>query len=279
MIVGISALVLVVGLILLLSYTFFSLKEVELDYRTSHTNITATDEEIIESGQIKMGGTVFFRNKAKIEENIENEFPYLNVINIETVFPSKFVIHLAERQEVYAIQGNEEYYICDEEFRVLDIEKDLDQTRAILLTGDFSLERMDVGQYITSIDNSKIYQALYEKNLTLGNQKDLIEKITLCTIYDDGIKEDIDAVKVSLKGGQTLTLANPEENLSYKAHLFMQVYANLFDMIGKESLQADGSMALLTEENLKTCEIFINNYYTPSQNGGENCYFKIFVAN
>lgn len=278
-IIAFSVLVAVIGLALLLSYTLFALRDVELDYRTSHTNITATDEEIIESGQIDMGGTIFFRNKKKIEERIENANPYVDVINIETVFPSKFVIHIKERTKVYAIAGEGEYYYCDENLRVLEIAQTLSQDAPILLEGDFTVKRMQVGQYVTFLENPMIYQSLYQSNLTYGNQRDLIEKIRVEKIYDEGEKANINSVKLFLKGGQTVVFANPERDLDYKAYLFITVYSNLFDMIGKESVQQDGSKAILTEQNLKTCQIFINNYYTQSSNSSQSCYFKIFVAN
>ena len=278
-IIALSALVAVVGLMFLLAYTLFALREVEIDYRTSHSNITASDEEIIESGEIDLGGTVFFRNKQKIEQRIENAHPYIDVINIETVFPSKFVIHIKERAKVYAIAGDGEYYFCDENLRVLEISRELTATSPILLEGEFNAKRMQVGQYVDFVKNPMIYQSLYQSNLTYGNQRDIIDKIKVEKIYDEGEKEEIDTIKLFLKGGQTVVFANPEKELDYKAYLFLNVYSSLFDMVGKESLQKDGTMKVLTEENLQTCEIYINNYYMQSEKSKENCYFKIFVSN
>lgn len=280
-IIAFSALVAVIGLLLILTYTLFALREVEIDYRTSHANISAsaTDEQIIESGEIDLGGTVLFRNKKKIEQRIENAHPYIDVINIETVFPSKFVIHIKERTKVYAIAGEGEYYYCDENLRVLEIVQTLSQDAPILLEGDFTVKRMQAGQYVDFVQNPMIYQSLYQSNLTYGNQRDIIEKIRVEKIYDDAMKEDINSVKLFLKGGQTVVFANPAKSLDYKAYLFLNVYSNLFDMVGKESVQKDGSKAVLTAQNLKTCEIYIDNYYMQTENSKESCYFKIFVAN
>ena len=75
-------------LVVILSFTLFSLRTIELDFRTNKTYITETDQEIIESGEIKMGGSVFFRSKNKYIEKIESKNPYIKVVNIETVFPS-----------------------------------------------------------------------------------------------------------------------------------------------------------------------------------------------
>ncbi|MBO5395127.1 MAG: FtsQ-type POTRA domain-containing protein [Clostridia bacterium] len=279
----VSSLVVIIGLCVLLSFTFFSVKEVELDFRTSKTNITATDEEIIEASGIKEGGTIFFRNKAAYAENIESEFAYINVINIESVFPSKLVVHLAEREEVYAVKGEDNFYICDEELRVLRVVEifESDQSNAMLLTADAEVKNLKVGQYITQFTNPKLYQSLFANNRTLAAQKSLIKQIDITKEFDEGLQQKVDTLKLKLHSGQTVTIANYMVALSYKTHLMMEVYSSLFDMADKDSLQEDGSLAPLTLENLKSCEIYINNYYTQGGNlklDQENCYFKIFVA-
>ena len=281
-VVGVFSLVLLIGLVVLLAYTFFAVHEVQIDFRTSREHTTATDEEIIATGGIELGGTVFFRNKQSYIDKIEDEYPYLNVINIETVFPSTLVVHIAERQEVYAVKGEDGYYVCDEELKVLKIKESYENTseNAILLSGDFEVKNEKVGDDL-NIPNPKIYQALFENNYSLAYSKEIISSVEVSSQYDSALEEEIDVLTLSLFSGQSVTIANYQNNLSYKAHLFIQAYSSLFDMIGKESLQEDGSYKPLTAENLKTCEIYINNYYT--QDGelaldNQSCYFKIFVA-
>ena len=267
---------------MLLTFTAFSLRAVEVDFRTSRQYITSSAEEIIESGKIKKGGTIFFRDKKKYIENIENEFPYINVINIETVFPNKFVIHVSERQEVYALKHQSGYYICDEEFRVLRVcdNFESDQQNPILLTLDSEIGVYKAGEFIKEGTNPKLYQAIYENNRSLGVAKELIKSVDVTKKYDRGIQGEIDVLSISLFSGQTLTIANYQYALSYKTYLFFEVYSNMFDMIGKESLQEDGTKVILDENNLKDCEIYIDNFYGEGFDGDhfkENCYFKIFV--
>ena len=279
LIVWISSLVFVVGLLVLLSFTAFSLKSVEIDFRTSHPHTNATEEEIIENADIQLGGSVFFRNKNKIKANIEGTYPYLKVINIETIFPSKFVIHIAERQEVYAVEYSGGHYICDENLRVLRTSDSFvnTQSNAMLLDVWQVSDLYVPGDYLPENLNPMLYQNMFENNRTLGQQKEIIQKIALTTRYDVDLKKEVDAVTLSLFGGQTVTFANYQVDLSYKTFLFVEAYSNLFDMAGKESKQEDGSMATLTAENLKTCEIYINNYHV--YEGQEQIsYFKIFVA-
>lgn len=120
-IIALSGVLSILILLIILCFTAFSLKTVKIDFRTSLENITFSEKEILESGKFKKGGSVFFHGKTNYKKNLENFNPYIKVVNIETVFPSTFVVHLVERQEVFAIAFEGGYYICDEELRVLRI--------------------------------------------------------------------------------------------------------------------------------------------------------------
>ena len=69
-IIALSVIVGIVLILVILAFTLFSLKSVSIDYRTNKVYITATDDEIIESADIDMGGSVFFRNKQYYIDNI-----------------------------------------------------------------------------------------------------------------------------------------------------------------------------------------------------------------
>lgn len=120
-IIALSGVLSILTLLIILCFTAFSLKTVKIDFRTSLENITVSEKEILESGKFKKGGSVFFHGKNGYKKNLENFNPYIKVVNIETVFPSTFVVHLVERQEVFAIAFEGGHYICDEELRVLRI--------------------------------------------------------------------------------------------------------------------------------------------------------------
>lgn len=120
-IIALSGVLSILILLIILCFTAFSLKTVKIDFRTSLENITVSEKEILESGKFKKGGSVFFHGKNGYKKNLENFNPYIKVVNIETVFPSTFVVHLVERQEVFAIAFEGGHYICDEELRVLRI--------------------------------------------------------------------------------------------------------------------------------------------------------------
>lgn len=274
-----SIIIAVILLFVILSFTVFSLKSVKIDYRTNKVNITATDDEIIESGDIELGGSVFFRNKQSYIDKIEYNNPYVKVINIETVFPSSFVIHIAERQEVFAIEHNMQYYIVDEEYKVLRITDEFisDQTNAILLSG-IQIDRTSyaVGEFMVVNNIQPIYTAFFENNRPLNEQQAMIEKINFTNLYDENIGESLNVIELYLYSGQTFKIINSTYGLVYKVGLMLDVFSQIYDFIG-QTVKIDGQQILLTEENLKTATIEIKNYYDYTQHGENDCYFEIYV--
>ena len=267
-------------LVVILSFTLFSLRTIELDFRTNKTYITETDQEIIESGEIKMGGSVFFRSKNKYIEKIESKNPYIKVVNIETVFPSKFVIHVAERQEIFAVENNDQFYITDDEFKVLRITDSYASTQdnAMLLEGlQVADENYAVGQFMDVSGYQPIYDALFENNRSLNEQITLIESINLTEIYDDVLNENQSAIELEFFNGQTYIIYNSTYGLTYKVELMLDVFSQIYTYIG-QTIKVNGEDVVLTEDNLKTATIVIKNYYDYREHGQEDCYFDIIPA-
>ena len=264
----------IIGLLILLSFTVFSLKEVEIDFRTSTANITLSNEEIIESGDFDYGSSVFFHNKKGYVEKIENADPYIKVINIETTFPSKFVVHIAERQEIYSLSYDNQFLIFDEEFKVLKLSTSRENT--MLVEGImFNNTEIKVGDYLDFDYFPNVYENLYERNYNLGQQTAIIEKITVKDEFDDVINQNQKDVQLDLYNGQTYTIKNSEYGFKYKLQLFLNVFSQIYSLIGQK-IQVDGVGEItLTKDNIDNCEIVINNYYDWTSYDEKDCYFNI----
>ena len=279
-VIAISVIVLLIVILVILSFTVFSLKRVEIDYRTSTKNLIATDEEIIESGQFKYGSSVFFHGKNNYIEKIEAAYPYIKVINIETVFPSKFVIHVAERLETYAIEHKGQIYICDDQFKVLRITDNFisDQTNAILLEGlKIEDKNYAVGEFMETKGALPIYDAFFENNITQNEQISLIENMEYFVFHDENINENLVSVKLNFFNGQTYLIYNASYGLVYKVELMLDVFSQIYTYIGK-TIEFDEQEITLTEQNLKNATIEINNYYDYRVYDEEDCYFKIIPS-
>lgn len=273
----------IVVLFVILSFTLFSLKHIEIDYRTSTQNIEMTDEEIIESGNFKKGGSVFFHGKKNYINNIEEANPYIKVINIETVFPSKFVVHIAERQEVYAVESSFGYYICDEEMKVLRIQEEADESLPILLQNkEVVAKEYEVGDKIEMAHKVNIYSAFYENNRPIGEQVALIEKIELFEEYDKVLKKDIRISKLTLQNGLVFKIVDDSYGLKYKVKMLIDVFSQYHNFVGKEITVRDEegkeTKVILTEENLKSATFVIASYYDKTSHSESECYFDIVLS-
>ena len=269
----------VVILIIIFSFTVFFFFLVEIEYKTSSKYIENTNEEIIESGKFKYKHTVLIHNKNSYKYNIEEFNPYIKVVNIETVFPSKFVVHIAERQEIYAIEDDEKFYICDEEMRVLRIVKNFesDTSNAMLLRLEEKLsEEYEEGDYILETREPNIYRYLFENNRLLGEQQAFIQEVTLLKEHDETLKKDLNITLLKFFSGQTFKIVNDNYGMKYKVKLMIDVYSQLYDFIGKE-ISSNGQKVVLKEEDLKDCTILISNYYDLSIHKENECFFNILL--
>ena len=270
-----------IGLVILLLFTLFALKNVEVDFRTSTSNLTATSEEIVASGDFAYGTSVIFHSKKGYMENIEKTYPYIKVINIETVFPNKFVIHVAEREEVYAIAKNEnEFYITDQEFKVLKVVDSFlsEQSNPILLSGVEVKEEKEVGQFLEVEGYEDVYSALIKNNRLLFEQQALIQEINFEIVKNDKTNADELLLNIQLFSGQNVQIYNCQKMLKEKIASFIQVFSQLYSLIGKDIkfVHENGETDVLgvwDKEKLDTAVIEINNYYLT-----DGIYFKVLPA-
>lgn len=186
-----GALLGVIFILLILAFTLFGLKTIEFNALNS-TNILSTSQtqdEVKKVSNLKKHSCVLFLNKKNASANIENNFPYLKIVNIETKFPNKVIIHYAEREEVFAIQNGDKYFITDGELKVLRIVENAEgysssRQNPILLTG-FQIQDSNVkrGEILSLKKHNELIknfaQSLLLCNHDVVEQKSLIKQISL----------------------------------------------------------------------------------------------------
>ena len=156
----------VVLLLIILYFTAFTLKNVEVDFRNnSQIYSEESKKSISEDSIIPKGSPIFSLSKKTITKTLEKNNPYLKIINIETVFPNKIIIHCAEREETYAIRANDtKYFICDAEFKVLYISTNYYDKQAILFTGLENLienaNRVNAGEFLEFSSETDVLKSI-----------------------------------------------------------------------------------------------------------------------
>ncbi len=179
----------------ILSFTLFKVNKIEFDFENS-TSIFASIEkqtEVIKSADINTKIPIFTLNKKYIKNNLESNNPYLKVINIETVFPNKLILHCAEREELFCIKSRDNlYFICDEELKILNIQQSYSnlQTNAVLVNDvDILNTGASVGDFLELYSGQELIKnissAFAHTNKTVADIKAIFKSVSLK--YEDNV--------------------------------------------------------------------------------------------
>ena len=241
----------VVAVILILFWTLFALSSVSVKFHTTTKNLTLTEEEIVEAGDFSYGACVFFDGKTKYINRLndkvkDNEnFAYLEVVNIETIFPNRYVIHVAEREEVYAYQNGEEVYILDDDLRVLRKESGdylSTKSNAIELKNLSILNpEVKVGDFL-NVEQAgllNMYNAFLANNRTLEEQKGFIKEIEFGESHVDVTNRDYISAKIVTHSGREFVVNNIDFALVNKIQLMFALDSTLFNHINEEGYLVD----------------------------------------
>lgn len=256
-IIALSVVGVVIVTIITLCFTLFTVQTVKVQYWTS-TQFDYVDEEIVSSSKIQTGKNIFFLDKDGFASNIERDYPYLQVINIETSFPSTLTIHVRERQSFYALQSEDGYFILDDYLKVLQQSEQLSQP-AILV--ERQIQTLDGSEkYITDEQPNvadvlqiqflqQFYDALLMNGRTRADGLAIINKITFFESQNQVFGNTELGLKLSLNSGREVYLHNAGQSLAYKLAEFFAVEEALPSLAGS-----------LTDEVINGSEIHINNY-------------------
>lgn len=196
LIIALSVILGVIIVCVILNFTLFSLKKVDINFKNQAMIFTEQSKEsIANNSAIKKGISIFTVNKKNITQQLEKDYPYLKVINIETVFPNKIIIHCAEREETYAVKASDtKYFICDAEFKVLNITTTYynEQYNPILFLGLENIitnsNRVNAGEFLEFSSEEEILKnigtSLLKTNKTVSMQRGLIKEIELTSSID-----------------------------------------------------------------------------------------------
>ncbi len=227
-----------VAVLLILFWTLFGLSSVSVKFSSTRENLTITEQEIVEAGQFRYGACVLFEGKKSSIQKIENmakenpNFAYLRVVNIETVFPNKFVIHVQEREELFAVENEDRFLICDRDLRVLNILDNFqsEQDNAILLKNlEIKNQTIEIGDFLQTSQSSikKLYSAFLESGRDLSAIRGKFREITLGTCTDE-FQKTYDSVELKTFQNRKFVINNIDFALSGKVKKMFSAETSLF---------------------------------------------------
>lgn len=249
-------------------YFLTKLSSVSVEFRTRlGENETRLEENILDkvktSGDFNYKKSVLFLNTKDCIDKIEKENPYVKVTQVVRKFPNKLHIYISERVPKYRIKSEttSEWYILDEEFKVLESVLDtslfLDKTVEI----QYFKVKADVGEFIDkSADLTNLNTILTG---VYGKTKDYFavkainyssENNTFFLTMKTGLVDKDNSSSLNYEGGCEIQIQGLS-NLKEKAYGATAVYT------GDKFTNSDGSEIDITKLNLalKTY-IIINDY-------------------
>ncbi|MBE5746384.1 MAG: FtsQ-type POTRA domain-containing protein [Clostridiales bacterium] len=232
LIISLSILAVIV-LFVVLSSTIFCLKSVEINFVSNTIHLTQKEDEIIETTNFKYNQSIFFVNKQKYKNEIEQNYPYIKIINIETIFPNKLIVNAVERNELFTIKTYEEnafknYLVLDDELKVLNTYQSFTNSHLnpilINIEGEFT-QTNSVGSFLTSGNNDLIKNLAVE--LYAYNNNPLLLKANFEEInLNYGSTGD---VRILMRSGVEIKLKDATTRLSEKFMLALSYYNELTD--------------------------------------------------
>ena len=255
LIISASVLIGLIVIVLTLCFTVFTVKTVQIDFRTSTTQ-SFNDKDIIEDSEIEFGKCLLFMSKENYIQNIEKSNPYIKVINIEKTFPSSLIIHCAERQSIYAIEDETKTIYCDEDFKVLQIK---DSLHSSTKENEILLKNIEVSDDIAPGDfldiNQKalkqLYPAMLENSLGLNQFLGFCKEIEPEVKVNDLTSKEETHLTITTFTNRKIRILNIDSNLNFKIQRMLQALPKLYEM-----LLDNGDY---TEEEVNKCTLVIGN--------------------
>lgn len=256
LIITLSIIFSVVAVVLILFWTLFALSSVTVQFHSTTMNLTEiSQQEIVSAGNFHYGACVLFEGKNKYIQNIQNaaqkneKLAYLKVLNIETVFPNKMVIHVAEREEVFAIKSNEHTYICDNELRVLQI--DVDKPNLIEVQGlEINNADIKIGDFLSVKQGAikRFYSVMLENNRNTAEQLGKFAKIDISSYTESLTQKEYYSLTLTTRQGQTYIINNPDFAFSKKVQLLFSMESTLYSKTSDGNILDAGGKAIYVKE-------------------------------
>ncbi|MFQ6752190.1 MAG: cell division protein FtsQ/DivIB [Clostridia bacterium] len=236
-----------IALIAILFSVVFCLRSQHVTFLNEDISYSA--EEIVSTAGLKNGKSIFMLDKDRAIDNIESKFPDLKVVQISTNSLTKIDIRVKKRHELFYIQSGEQYYILDEDLKVMDISSDL----PALIKLDIEIsEQVKKGEFIFADKKditSDLFVAVYTTMLESEGSDayaEMIGKIgELSFVKGYTLDGEYDRVIITLKSGIKFDIGRPDINLQYKLNVCYQAMLtdDVDDTVGivRVYYNADGS--------------------------------------
>ncbi len=249
----------VIILFVVLSSTVFTLKTVVINFydkndklisdisvANKYYNTAESVQGAIDKTEFRYGQNIFIINKNNYKIKMEKNNPYIKVISVTTEFPNRIVVKAVEREEMYAVSADNNYLICDAEFKVLRLSNE--KPANLILVNSLSLEHAeqnlsvyiaDTTEYATgdfiAKDNlliqklSTIYDEMYVNNYDTPEMLNFFKTISVFVeSASSGVGADnVDSILITTRAGVKIEIENIASDLDKKIEKCISAYVSL----------------------------------------------------
>lgn len=229
--------------VLIAAFVIFGLRvrKISVVYVDSTVAKNSSQNEIIRDVESIMNKNVLVLKDEEVSSLITN--PYVEVLNVETVFPSSIVIQVQERIEEYYILYNGDFYVLDASLRVLRkaagiVSSDGKNEELIEIKVDEdNISKIEIGEIVT-FDNSvsNTYHKTFESLIDLfgrAGYTNLEYRRLISSIRINEHKElTVDFKNKTMLDGlkMSFVIAQIDVDAFDKIHTALSVFSELSDM-------------------------------------------------
>lgn len=228
--------------------------------------IDFSKQAIIKTANIKKTKSIFLIDKQQAINNIEQTYPNVKVVHIKTTGLNTIDIQVRLRYEMFYMQVEDNYYILDEDLKVLEIRSAED-----IITHPIN-DLIQITEGLTNISTStKIcdfvgdgWQSGATRNMYLGMVSAVEKTEGSEEVYfdRDDVKETIKEVKfdqfdtfnkviLTTKYGVKLDIENPNEDMTYKINACFTLINTFIENESGEHLDKEKSGTIKIFYNLE----------------------------
>ena len=228
-------LVFVTSMIFITAFIFCSflatnIAEIKVDAET----LVNSNEQVLEKAQSVLdeyqNKNLIFLNANKVKTQLEEKSSYLEVVEIKKIFPNELSVKVSERSEVFSYFYNEEFYVLDENLKVLSKKQtnvnNIDGVKNLSVNfniADFDENSLKVNSTLTFYDGGikLILSTLASKLISRRLDVSCIEVIS--TLSNTSYKRLV----FKMREGVQITITDYDERLEDKITCLLDFYDEL----------------------------------------------------
>ena len=235
------------------------------------SELEISNEDIIKTAGLKKGQSIFMIDKDKAISKIEAKYPYLKVVQIKTTSVTEIEICLRARHDMFYAKHNNNFYILDEELKVLTIIENNESNEPTQLTRieETALNINDLTKVCDFVGNEKQQKAVKELYVALittvakteGEGEEAIEvaitREDVCDILKNiqfEVFETYNKMVITTKYGVKLDIENPTQNMQDKINICFATIEHFLSDPQTESKAQTGTIKIFYDiENNQKC--------------------------